>query len=359
MALDMFDGMVRRCFADFSGIHFTASQWKQASLGFAHAGLGLRSTSHHAPAAYLASWAGAVRSASDIDANFSAEASKASPAVVAALAAFNNQVDQARAITIDAAMASKQQTLSHTLDAAGWDEQLAQASLTDRATLLSEASVGGRAFLSAIPSGRTQMEPAVFTTEIRARLRVTEADHDTWCPLCDAVLDCYSHHAGMCAAGGERTQRHNAVRDLVYDWCKRGGLNAAGRRPADVYLPTFAGAPTAFDSAVTAPQRKESLAQASQEAGAAAEAYARHKEFHLRTAEACAAQGVKFVPLVAECSGAWDKGAMKIWSHLARAVAARTGEDSATSKNLLLQQLGVAIRSYRARAALRRRSAVV
>ena len=27
-----------------------------------------------------------------------------------------------------------------------------------------------------------------------------------------------TYHAGMCGAGGERTQRHHAVRDLVYDW---------------------------------------------------------------------------------------------------------------------------------------------
>ena len=99
-------------------------------------------------------------------------------------------------------------TLSHTLDAAGWEEQLANASLTGRATLLSEASVGGRAFLSAVPYGRTQMEPAVFVTEVRACLRVADADNDAWCPLCDAVLDCHSYHAEMCAAGGERTQRH-------------------------------------------------------------------------------------------------------------------------------------------------------
>ena len=379
LALDMFDGMVRRCFGDFTGLHLTASQWKQASLGFAHAGLGLRSTSHHAPAAYLASWAGTLRSASDIDASFSVEESKASPAVVAALAAFNAQVDAARAIAIDAALASKQQALSHALDAASWNEQLAHASPTDRATLLSEASVGGRAFLSAIPSGRTQMEPAVFVAEVRARLRVAEADNDAWCPLCDAVLDCHGYHAGMCAAGGERTQRHHAVRDLVYEWCKRGGLrpererpglllpnhpedvanNAAGRRPADVYLPAFAGAPTAFDFAITAPQRQESLALASQQAGAAAEAYARHKELHLGTSAACQAQGVKFVPMVAECSGSWDAAALKILFHLACAVATRTGEDSATCSSLLLQQLCVSIRSYRARAALRRRSAAL
>ena len=63
---------------------------------------------------------------------------------------------------------------------------------------------------------------------------------------------------------------------------------------------------------------------------------------------------MKFVPMVAECSGAWDAGAVKILHHVARAVAARTGEDSASCTSLLLQQLGVTIRSYQARAALRR-----
>ena len=178
---------------------------------------------------------------------------------------------------------------------------------------------------------------------------------------------------------GERIQRNHAVRDLVYDWCKRGGLraererpglllpttpedvtnNISGRRPADVYLPAFAGTPSAFDFAITAPQRQESLALASRQAGAATEAYARHKELHLQMSAACEAQGVKLVPMVAECSGAWDAGAVKILHHVARAVATRTGEDSASCTSLLLQQLDVTIRSYRARAALRRRGAVL
>ena len=70
-------------------------------------------------------------------------------------------------------------------------------------------------------------------------------------------------------------------------------------------------------------------------------------------------QGVKFIPMVAECSGTWDARAVKILHHVARAVATRTGEDSASCTSLLLQQLGVTIRSYRARAALRRRGAVL
>ena len=65
-----------------------------------------------------------------------------------------------------------------------------------------EASVGGRAFLAAIPSGRTRMEPAAFISELRARLQIPDADTDAWCPLCDGVLDIHNYHAGMCVWPG-------------------------------------------------------------------------------------------------------------------------------------------------------------
>jgi cytochrome c5 len=131
--------------------------------------------------------------------------------------------------------------------------------------------------------------------------------------------------------------------------------NSQARRPADVYLPAFAGSPTAFDFAITAPQRQETLAQASVRTAAAAEAYARHKELHLHTAQACEQQGIKFVPLVAECTGTWDPSALKVLKHVAHAAAAKTGEEPAVCYNQLLQELGTTIRSFRARAALRRR----
>ena len=183
----------------------------------------------------------------------------------------------------------------------------------------------------------------------------------------------------MCVAGsertqGERTQRHHAVRDLLYGWCRRAGLhperekpgllfpqgpddtqNHHARRPADVYVPAFAGSPTAFDFAITAPQRQETLAQASVRTAAAAVAYAQHKEGHLQTAQACEHQGVKFVPLVAECTGTWDPSALKVLKHVAHAVAAKSGDEPAACYNQLLQELCTTIRSFRARAALRRR----
>ena len=372
-ALATFDGLVRRCFAGFTGIHPTADQWQQAALGFAQAGLGLRCTAAHAPAAYLASLGCSLSACAELDASFSAEAVTAHADVAAALAALDAQLPGARVLSLDAALGSKQRQLSERLDAAGWDACLLAASPTARAIFFSEAGAGARAFLAALPSGRTRMEPAIFGAELRIRLGIPEAAADTWCPHCDGVLDCQGHHSAVCVAGGERTQRHNAVRDLVHSWAERAGLppekerpglllpqspddvQAARRRPADVYLPALGGSPAALDFAITAPQRQETLSIAGRATGAAAASYARHKEDHLDTAQCCEFQGIVFVPMVVETTGTWEKGAAVVLNHIARAVAARTGEDAGAAQTALMQELSVVVRTWRARAALRRR----
>ena len=76
----------------------------------------------------------------------------------------------------------------------------------------------------------------------------------------------------------------------------------------------------------------------------------------LQTARACAEQGVRFQPMVVECTGAWDKAAAKVLWEIARAVAAREGADGQALHGELLQELGVTARRFRARAVLRRRA---
>ena len=100
------------------------------------------------------------------------------------------------------------------------------ASVVTKAVLLSECEPGARAFLNAVPRGHTQMEPAIFITELGQRLGVADAVADGWCPKCDAVMDRFSHHAAVCLAGGERTQRHHAIRDRLAWW-----LDVAGLKP--------------------------------------------------------------------------------------------------------------------------------
>ena len=242
---------------------------------------------------------------------------------------------------------------SSRIDATGWASQLEGASAVDKATLLSEAAPGARAFLTCVPSGRTQMEPALFTAELRVRL-LPESSTDAWCPKCDAVLDSHGHHAGMCIAGGERTLPHNALRDLVYSWAERGCLRPerekAGlllpQRPDDVSSARRR-RPTALDFAVTAPQRVDVLG--SQGGASAASVYTDHKKRHLDTAAACKAQHVEFLPLVAETTGLGARSRYKALDHISRAGGATYG-------STLLQEACVLIRTRRARAALRRRA---
>ena len=117
------------------------------------------------------------------------------------------------------------------MDNAGCQEQLGNATILGRVTLLSQASVGGRAFLAAIPSGRTCKEPAAFISELRARLQNPDTDTDAWCPLCDGSLDIHNYHAGICMAGGKHTQRHYVVRNIVCALAHRAGLRPERERP--------------------------------------------------------------------------------------------------------------------------------
>ena len=326
---------------NFCGLHLEPAQWEQATRGFAQAGLGLRSTRAHAPAAYLAPQAvgASSRQCQELDPGYWVDHSGD---VAAALAELNAVLGPDQQLTVPGALALAQSELSRHVDAAGWASQLNSASVVDKATLLSEASPGGRAFFTCVPSGRTQMEPAVFNAELRVRLSIPESGSDTWCLKCDAILDTYGHHSRMCAAGGERTQRHNALRDLIYQWAERGCLrperekaglllpqspddvSSARRRPADLYLPAFLGRPTAIDFAITAPQRLDVLG--SHGGASAASLYTEHKRKHLDTAQACAAQHVEFLPLVAETTGAWAPEAIKALDHISRAAGpARVG----------------------------------
>jgi len=217
------------------------------------------------------------------------------------------------------------------------------------------------------------MSPPLFVAEVKTRLGVNFLEADTWCPLCDAVLDRKGLHSRTCCAGGEKVTCHNTVRNCVFRTAKtaalRPELERAGlllpsrpddsdntlRRPADVYLPAWLnGSPAALDFAITAPQRQAIVEQAAQFALASAKDYAVTKRRHMDTERQCAENGVEFIPMVAESTGAWEPGALKVLRQLARASALHTGKDKGVVLAELLQRLSVTIRRAKARALLRR-----
>ena len=302
--------------------------------------MGLRATARDAFCAYLASLGSCAADCQALDPHYDGSGGVAShPGLRETVATLNQHLQEP--LTVERALQMKQKALTLLLDAHSWDQHLSSSCPTARAILLSEAEPGARAFLAATPAGRRRMDGPLFITELRQRLGMPDCDKDAWCPRCDGILDIHSLHAATCAAGGERTQRHHALRDLLFDWARRAGLQpereksglllpqcpeevgAEARRPADIFLPALSGFPTALDLAVTAPQRQETLARAAQTALSAASSYTQTKATHLNTAAACEQQGVKFVPLVVESTGAWDPSASRVLQVISRATAAR------------------------------------
>ena len=262
------------------------------------------------------------------------------------------------------------------MDKAAHESFLAQVDATDKATLHSECQAGARAFWHANPGKGLDlmMNADEFRVEVATRLCMAE-EGDRWCPLCDAVHDSRAHHARMCCAGGDRVQRHNAVRNFFFRFLATAGLrpelekpglllpsrpDEAGqeaRRPADVYVPAWSsGSPAAFDFAVTAPQQALYREAAALEPLAAATAYTSRKKLFMNTAEVCRTQGVEFLPMVVETPGAWAPEATKALKKVAAAAAATTGRTEEQLWQELLQGLAVCVRRSNARAVLRRKA---
>lgn len=268
----------------------------------------------------------------------------------------------------------QQKALSSTIDAKELADHLSALPASDRAALLSETLRGAYNFLEAVPTENLglRMEPVHFRLELLRRLLRDLHTEDTFCNFCDQISDAKGRHDIMCSCGGDRTIRHNAVRNLCGSLAGQAALhpvlekpallppspehpNANGRRPADVFLPTwFGGRPAALDFAVTCPCRRDLLHTSAQTAGAAAALYAGRKRTFLDTEADCERQGMCFVPMVAESSGGWHADALKTLMGIARAQSARSGQRVAQVLEVYLQRTSVCIRRANAIATLRR-----
>ena len=107
-----------------------------------------------------------------------------------------------------------------------------------------------------------EFESTLFRVALKRRLRLRVAPEDTYCPCCGEVMDSFGDHALVCSCKGDRTVRHNAIRDIVHQEGLLAGTAAvkekAGllparpaedgvghvdghRRPADVWFPRVQG----------------------------------------------------------------------------------------------------------------------
>jgi len=110
-----------------------------------------------------------------------------------------------------------------------------------------------------------------------------------------------------------------------------------------------------FDLAITSGLRVGAVAGSAQDGTRSAADYEARKRSHHNTEATCTAEGLQFVPLVAEaCAGGWAPAATSTWKLLARAVAGRTGESVSVLTERLQQTLALTLQRENARAVLRR-----
>ena len=231
-----FDKAVRRCFEHFTGLHPDDSQWLQASLSTRLGGLGLRSLSRHSPAAYLSSRSSCFQFCKELDPQHVWEANEVSSAVSKAVQEVNQLAIQDDAVPalslfpVPVSSALQQRTLSGLIDA-GTLKQLTDpnlAPLSSRAHMSLFGLEGAGTWLHTIPSDAlgTKVEPSLFIIMLQRRLRMPIFGEPFFCPVCDGVMDVLADHALTCTCGGDRTRRHNQLRDT----CVRLTW-AAGWRP--------------------------------------------------------------------------------------------------------------------------------
>jgi hypothetical protein len=238
---------------------------------------------------------------------------------------------------------------------------------------------GAGAWLTVCPveDGR-EIDAPLFQAALKRRLRVPIFDADGYCPCCGGVMDRFGDHASVCLCGGDRTIRHDAVRDLVFEEAMGGNLRPErekagllpprpeadslpaltpnGRRPADVWLPRGGSRRgEALDFAVSSAMRGDTFRQAAETPETVFAKYEKHKREYLNTAQACEAAGFRFVPMVFEAhGGAWSPTARGILDWIAQQVAVVQHEPAHTVSFRIAQRISCTLHRENARAILRR-----
>jgi hypothetical protein len=282
----------------------------------------------------------------------------------------------------------EQQELSEAIDNNSL-AQLKEARRDDtkfQAHLMHTTASGAGQWLHTLPNKalHKHVNALHYRTMVQRWLRTPIFQEPHHCPYCDDMVDIHADHCLVCSCGGDRTKKHNLLRNEVIFTCSSAGLapelerpgllqprpligssTEAGnhgdpnelRRPADVYIPRWKrGVPAAFDLAVTSGLRADVVQRSAAQRDAATMAYEDFKREYMDTERLCFEEGITFIPIIAEADGGgWGPQAHKVFNELAKLQSSLTGEPEDTSALHSLQRLNLTLHRENARAILRRR----
>jgi hypothetical protein len=377
-ALASFGASVRVALGTLCGDPLSDRSWYLAQLGIAHGGIGIRDPSLHAPAAYLSSLSQTASLCSRIDRGFD-------PDDAGGGLSKREAEDWLQQRVLDAASWQREDRPPTQRELSGLIDAAARKRLLD--SEFSDATFGAHVELCAIPGagmwltappandGR-HLDNPLFKLSLRRRLRAPVCSQTGFCPCCGQVFDCWGDHVLVCQCGGDRTIKHNAVRDEVFRAAvvanqsperEKAGLlpdrpaddglpMKSGRRPADVWLPKGRkNRAEALDFAVTSGMRADLFRACRENPGEVFERYEKIKREYKSTAAACESANFSFVPVIFEAhAGGWSSTARALMDHLAREASAWQREPLSVISLQTAQRISIALQRETARAVLKR-----
>ena len=380
-----FDAAVRTAFSKLTQLYPDEAEWDRARWCTAAGGLGLRSVEDHADAAFAASIVSTLPLQMAIFPGASAENILSGAPCQASFASLQPKVPGPLFAKISAGESVAQKILSKAMDTAALEAALASPSTPThmKAHLQLVSLPGADDWLHAPPTRDqgTQMSSELYRIALGRRARLPLLDSPATCPMCGSALDVYMDHALVCSCGGDRTLRHNSIRNVTYHSCREAGTNAElekagllpprptdedvtpayrsgqrGRRPADIWIPRADdGRGAAIDFAVTSGLRADRLNAAATDPSSISAAYEVYKRSYLDTERQCNEQGFHFLPFVVEAhGGGLALGARRLVSFIAKVGAARSGEEIEDESVGLMRRISIALHRENARSILRR-----
>ena len=181
---------------------------------------GLKQTEHHSPAAFLASQIACKELCSKLDKEYRWDPNNIESYTNKALVDCNARVGSDDQINLNENQKHRQQHLSQAIDKKLLNniKSLNQDNIHFQAHLNHTTNSGAGSWLHYVPSQalRTNVDPLLYRTMIMRWLRVPIHEVEFHCSFCDEIVDKYADHCLICAMGGDRTKRHNLLRNEIF-----------------------------------------------------------------------------------------------------------------------------------------------
>jgi hypothetical protein len=347
-----FDKRVLTCFENILSVSLDNSSISQASLPLSKSGLGLRSAASHATACFIGS-SSSAKNHSPLDISIDQRC----------IDSYNSRV----ASPIDSNSQLPQKELSSKIDSVTLENLLASKSMYTKARMKSILGRGASAWLTVIPSSNMSFSNRQYQIAMRLHLGLPVYPSKTKCACKTGHLDRFGIHALACKTKGDIISRHNAVRNVIHNYCEEAGLTAElekgnllgdyadKRRPADVLIKNFSlNSDHCLDIAITSPLQDKYIAGASSTEGYAASNYYKFKLS--KYAEAVIKENMVFQPIVLETFGRIADKSIPCLIKIASTKADRYSTSRSKAINTFFQQISVALQIRNANMILKRDS---